>query len=65
MRHCTESSIDLVFTSLKTLCHPFDHVIFEDTFVKLVQEIRSEAGEYVAVRQILPEWMVQSKSQVS
>ena len=40
-------------------------MIFEDTFVKLVQEIGSEAGEYVAVRQILPEQMVWSKSQVS
>ena len=60
-----ESSIDLVFTSLKTLRRPFDHMIFEDAFVKLVQEIRSEAGEYVAVRQILPEQMVRSKSQAS
>ena len=60
-----ESSINLVFASLKTLHRPFDHMIFEDAFVKLVQEIRSEAGEYVTVRQILPERMVRSKSQAT
>jgi hypothetical protein len=31
-------------------------MVFEDSFVKLMEEIRSEGGEYVGVRKIFPEW---------
>jgi hypothetical protein len=40
-------------------------MILEDPLVELVQEIWGEAREDVAIRKILPEWMVRSQSQVS
>jgi hypothetical protein len=49
--HRAKSSIDLGRSVLACrLDTPADKVVFEDTFVKLMQDIRRDAAEYIQMR---------------
>jgi hypothetical protein len=54
--HSSKACIELISTN--NVSAPFHKVILEDPLVKLVQNVRREAGEYIATGERFPEWVI-------
>jgi hypothetical protein len=54
--HRLETLIEFTFSNQG--CAPGYEMVFEYTFMELVEKIRSETGKDVAMRQIVPERLV-------
>lgn len=55
-RHCAKLLINLIGSTTDTPGGPGNKMVFEDHFMELVKDARSETGEDVTVGKVFPEW---------